>query len=226
MDLGPSTKSFIREIVIVVVGVLIALVLQELVSNRRDRQRTTAIRASMHEEIADFAEVLALRLRIHHCITAKLDALDAALRVNRAVGPWRNVGRPPFFFSSQGAWNSSATDLLSTQLPPDTFKAYGEIYQSMVQIGALTQREQDHWIVLQSLEQQDVPVAGERRWRLLENVAGARNDSLLVNAIAEQHIKLARSLGVAPNGSLASMTVQQVPICRPLAKAPLPRDPA
>lgn len=217
--LGRSHKSFLREIVIVVAGVLIALVLQELVSNWRERQRSAAVRASMHEEIADFAEILRIRLRAAPCIAAKLDALETILAKSGAAGPWRNVGRPSYFFSSQGAWNDTASDLLSTQLPPRTFRVYGEIYQAMAQYGARGQREQEHWIVLQSLERQDEPVTGERRWRLLEAVAGARNEGLILNATAAQMTGLAGDLGVAPNRTLASLDLAATPLCRRLEAA-------
>lgn len=215
--MGKRGKSFLREIAIVVAGVLIALILQEIVSNLRDRQRTSAVRGSMHEEIADFAEILSFRMRAQPCIVAKLDSIEAMLRDGEGTGPWKNVGRPSFFFSSQGAWNSSASDLLSIQLPPKTFRVYGEIYQGMSQFSASGQREQAHWIVLQSLEHQKEPIAGERRWRLLESVAGARNEGLILHAIAEQMTALATELGVAPNGGLSGIDLKSRPLCQPLA---------
>jgi hypothetical protein len=217
LRLSRSSRSFIREIVIVVAGVLIALVLQELVSDWRDERRTAALRASMATEIADFAEILALRMRAQPCIEAKLDAVEALLGRSGRTGPWRNVGRPSFFFSSQGAWNSAASDLLSTELSAETFRKYGEIYEGIERYGELSQREQGYWITLQSLERQDEPIVGERRWRLLEAVAGARNVALLMNAIAEQMTAEAKALGIEANGSMAGLDVAATPICRPLA---------
>lgn len=211
-----SHRSFLREIAIVVAGVLIALVLQEMVSDWRDDRRSAAVRASMHEEIADFAEILRVRQLAAPCIAAKLDSLEAVLARSGGVGPWRNVGRPSYFFSSQGAWNGAASDLLSQQLPPRTFRAYGELYQGMSQYGARGQREQEHWIVLQSLERQDEPIAGERRWRLLEAAAGARNEGLILNATAGQMTRLAASLGIAPNRSLSALDVKATALCRKL----------
>lgn len=37
----------------------------------------------------------------------------------------------------------------------------------MEQFLALAQQEQDRWVVLQTLERQDEPIGGERRWRLV-----------------------------------------------------------
>src|SRR5687767_15169711 len=113
LKVGRGGRSFFREVAIIIVGVLIALALEQVASNWRDRQRTDNMRASMDEGIADFGDILSLRMRMTRCIDAKLTALDALLARSQPVGPWGNVGRPPFFFSSQGAWNSDASDLLS-----------------------------------------------------------------------------------------------------------------
>ena len=220
LKLAPGSRNFLREIVIVVIGVLIALILQELVSNWREQRRAADIRRSMHTEIADFTEILSLRLRTQACITAKLDALDSILSKGGAVGPWQNVGRPSYFFSSQSAWNSTASDLLSGHIDPETFRSYGELYQGITQYGARGQLEQDHWVVLRSLERQDVPIGGERRWRLLEAVAGARNEALILNAVATQMTALAAGLGIKPNGALSAVKPATLPICQPLRKGP------
>ena len=216
--LSRSSRSFLREVVIVVVGVLIALALEQLASNWRDRQRTHAIEASMNEELADFAEVFVIRMRSRTCIVAKLDALDALLGRSGGRGPWRNVGRPSFFFSSRGAWNSDASDLLSRQIGPERLRLYGESYQGMEQFLALAAEEQDQWIALQTLERQDEPLSGDRRWELVEAAAGARNSNLLLSAIAEQMLVNIRRLGIRRNGSMANVDLRSRPLCQPLSR--------
>ena len=218
--LGRGGRNFLREVVIIVLGVLIALALEQMASNWRDRQRVNAMQASMNEELADFAEVFAIRMQVRGCITGKLDALDALLARPGARGPWRNVDRPPFFFSSRGAWNSDASDLLSRHIGPDRLRLYGESYQGMEQFMAIAEEEQNHWIVLQTLERQDEPIAGERRWRLVESAAGGRNANLLLSAIAEQMLANIRRLGVRRNNAMAGVNVRSRPICQPLIVNP------
>lgn len=219
IKLSRSGKSFLREIVIVVLGVLIALVMQEALGNWRDQQRTQTLLATMHEELSDNIEVLSLRLRSNPCIVAKLDALDARLSSPGAEGPWTNIGRPSFFFSSQDAWNGSSADLLSRQTDAKTYGQYSSLYSGMTQYDALAAREQDYWTVLRSLEQQDEPVTGQRRWDLLEALSSARNAALILNAIAEQETKTAADLGIKPNGVLAKLSVKTSPLCQPLGSA-------
>ena len=207
--LSRTGRSFVREVAIVVLGVFIALALEQVASNLRDRQRINAMRAAMNPELADHAEVYAVRMRIRDCISAKLDALDALLARPGASGPWRDVGRPPFFFSSRGAWNSDASDLLSRYIGPEQLRIYGEAYQGIEQFVAAAQAEQAHWIALQTLERQDEPLSGDRRWQLVEAAAGARNANI-------------RRLGIAGNRTLSDRDVRDVPLCRPLAAGRAP----
>jgi hypothetical protein len=217
--LGKSGRDFAREVVIVILGVLVALALEQVASNWRDRARAADIRASMDEELGDFVTVFNVRVAATHCITAKLDALDAALAGHPAP-PFRNVGRPSYFFSSHGAWNSEAADLLARHIGPATLRTYGEAYQGMAEYAALAQREQDAWIVLQTLERPGEPIAGDRRWRLIEAASGARNANLLLTAIAQQMNQRIAGLGVRPATDSSPPDVRAQPICKPLAVGP------
>ena len=213
--LGESSRDFAREVVIVILGVLVALGLEQVASSWRDRERAADIRASMDEELGDFVSVFNVRAVASRCIVAKLDALDAALAGHPAP-PFRNVGRPPFFFSSHGAWNSDAADLLARHLGPVTTRTYGEAYQGMAEYAALAQREQDQWIILQTLERPGEAIAGDRRWRLIEASAGARNANLLLTAIAEQMNGRIAGLGVRASTDAIPYDVRTKPLCQRL----------
>lgn len=209
-----GARSFVREVAIIIVGVLIALALEQIVANWREARRVADMRLSMDEEIADFAEIFLLRAEASRCIVPKLDRIDRLLA--EGGGRATDVGRPPFFFSSRGAWNSDAADLMARHAGPETYRIYGELYQGVEEFTALSQQEQDHWVVLQTLERQEGPVEGERRWRLAEAAAGARNANLLLSAIADQMLAHIRSLGVEPNRTLTPAGLRTRPLCRPL----------
>ena len=216
--LGRSSRSFLREVTIVLLGVLIALGLEQVASDWRDARRATDVRASMNSEIADVSDVFSIRLAAVPCVVAKLDAIDRLLAARDDRGPWAQIGRPPFYFSSRGAWNSDASDLLSRHIGTEKLRLYGELYQGMEQFGALLQQEQDYWIALQTLERQDEPLSDDRRWHLTEAVAGARHVNLLLKAISEQMLVNGRRLDVAPNHSLPITELGTRPICRPLTR--------
>ena len=210
-------RRFLLEFLSVTLGVLLALILEQAVSEWRERQRVADQVASMKSEIADYLEIFNLRVRIDPCITRKLEALEAHVKTG-AAGPVHDVGRPSYFFSGRGAWNSDATDQLARHLGADTVQDYGEIYQGMADYAEISSREQETWIPFQALEGDPDPIGPERRARLREAIAGARNDKLLLMAIASQMTELGNKLGVERNRSLDKVKVEETPLCRPLAK--------
>ncbi|HMJ93462.1 MAG TPA: hypothetical protein VK472_05130, partial [Allosphingosinicella sp.] len=130
-----------------------------------------------------------------------------------------DVGRPSYFFSGRGAWNSDATDQLARHLGADTVQDYGEIYQGMADYAEISGREQETWIAFQALEGDPDPIGPDRRARLREAIAAARNDELLLVAIATQMTDLGNKLGVERNRSLDKMKVEETPLCRPLSRS-------
>ena len=214
-------RRFLLEFLSVTLGVLLALILEQVVSEWRERQRVGDQIASMKSEIADYMEIFNLRRRIDGCIARKLEALDAHVG-SGAAGPVRDVGRPSYFFSGRGAWNSDATGQLARHLGADTVQDYGEIYQGMTDYSEISSREQQIWVPLQALEGDPDPIGPDRRARLREAIAGARNDRLLLLAIASQMTDLGRSLGVERNRSLDKVKVSDTPLCRPLARGAAP----
>lgn len=212
-------KHFFREFLSVMMAVLLALLVEQAAEYWRERERVLDTRDSMNEEVSDFAEIGALRDRLDPCVTRKLDQLTAFLAGRGPRAPLHDIGRPSFFFSSRGAWNSNVADQIARHLGAKTVKAYGEIYQGMSEYAGLSRDEQAEWIVLQSLEGDPDPITPDRRARLREAIAGARNSHLLLKATADQMIADAKALGVTGNGTLRSLPLESKAICKPLAGA-------
>ena len=219
IKLDTRALHFLRELTIIVLGVLIALVAGEVADDFRERERTHEMKVSMDRELSDYADVLALRVQANRCIMAKLDAIDAVLAHDGAKGPWKDVGRAPYFFTGHGAFNGAASDLLAKHLGAEKLGIYSLLYNSMSQFDGLAQREQDQWTVLQSLQQQDEPITGERRWRLVEASSNARNNGRILEAIAEGNLEFAKILGVKPAGQLSRLDLKGRPICQLLERA-------
>lgn len=213
-------RRFFLEFLSVTLGVLLALILEQAATSWRERQRVADIRAAMDKEISDYAEIFHLRLRIDDCITSKLAALDTHIGKGRSA-PIYNVGRPSYFFSGRGAFSSDATEHLSRHLGADKVQMYGEIYQGMADYAGMSGDEQKLWVTLQTLEGDRDPISPDRRARLREALAGARNARLLLHAIASQMSDRARSLGVKRNRSLDGVKREKVSVCVPLAATPL-----
>lgn len=212
-------KHFVREFLSVMMAVLLALMAEQAAEYWRERERVLDTRESMNEEIADFAEIFALRERLDPCVTRKLDQVDAFLAGKGPRPPVQNVGRPNYFFSGRGAWNSNVADQIARHLGAKVVKQYGELYQGMNEFLSLSREEQTAWITLQTLEGDADPITPDRKARLREAIATARNTELLLMATAEQMLGEAKELGIRPNGGLRSVKIRSKPICLPLATA-------
>jgi hypothetical protein len=212
-------KHFFREFVSVMMAVLLALIVEQAAEYWRERERVLDTRESMNEEVADFAEIFALRKRLAPCVDRKLDQLNAFVAGNGPRAPLRDIGRPSYFFSSRGAWNSNVADQIARHLGAKMVKQYGELYQGMNEFAQLSRDEQSAWVTLQALEGDSDPLTPDRKARVKEAIAQARNTELLLMATAQQMLDDAKALGVAPNGGLQSVKVESKPICRPLATA-------
>jgi hypothetical protein len=210
-------KHFFREFVSVMMAVLLALIVEQAAEYWRERERVLDTRESMNEEVADFAEIFTLRLRLDPCVRRKLDQLDAFVAGKGPAAPVHDIGRPSYFFSSRGAWNSNVADQIARHLGAKMVKQYGELYQGMNEYASLSREEQSAWVRLQALDGDADAITPDRKARLREAIAEARNLHLLLNATAGQMIGNAKAVGVRPNGTLRSLKIESAPICRPLA---------
>jgi hypothetical protein len=209
-------RRFLLEFISVAGGVLLALIVDQTAENWREHRRVVDQRQAMDREIAEFSEIFQLRVRVGTCIASKLDALEASVRGEGPAAPLTGVGRPPFFFSGRGAWNGDNSDQVSRYLGAENLARYSELYQGMEQYAALNAAEQDTWVPFLALEGDTTPLTPDRRTRIREAIAQARNQQLLLNAIAVQMLDQAKVLGVTPKGALAAKA-RDAGVCKTLA---------
>jgi hypothetical protein len=213
---APRSRTLLAEFLVVMMGVLAALGLEQLVVDWQERQRARATVLAMEEEFSDFVVVFQIRSQVSECIARKLDALDAALANETGSHGLSGIGRAPYFFSSRGGWNADGAYLLARHSGPAEARLYAEIYQGMEEFARLAREEQVYWAQLSTIEGHAGPFEPMHRWRTAEAVAGARNANLLLTAIADQMHSRIESLEVQPASALP-VDVTQRPICQPLS---------
>lgn len=212
-------RSLVGEFLVVMLGVLGALALEQWLSDWQEAERTEATVAAMHEELQDFALVFRLRQATTGCVDSRLAELETHLAQPDALAAIEAIGRTPYLFSSRSGWRASAPELLSRHQGPQRALVYGEIYQGMEEFSALAQQEQAHWARLQTLQAAEPEADWPRRWRMREDIAGARNANLLLTAIANQMIERLAALGINTSADPLPVDMQQRPICQPLRLA-------
>ena len=212
-------RGLVREFLVVMLGVLVALALEQWLSDWQEAVRAEDTVAAMHVELQDFALVFRLRQATTDCAENRLEQLEDHLSQGVALPAIVAVGRTPYLFSSRSGWRGGAPELLSRHQSPQRALVYGEIYQGMEEFAALAQREQAHWARLQTLESAELDIDWPRRWRLREDIAGARNSNLLLTAIAGQMLERLSLLGIDIDGKALPVDMQERAVCQPLRQA-------
>jgi hypothetical protein len=216
-------RSLFAEFFVVMLGVLVALGLEQLVLDWQERQRVEDTLLAMNEELVDSMAVFHVRNVATPCITAKLDALDAWLADPEAdAARLVNVGNPPYFFSSRGGWNSGSAELLARHRSPEIARTYGEVYQGMEEFGFLARREQEYWVQLQPLLAHAGALDATQRWRVVEAVAGARNSARLLDAISAHTLQQVERLVPGAEPRMPEFDLGARPLCLPLLPPEIP----
>ena len=210
-------RGLVGEFLVVMLGVLVALALEHWLSDWQEARRADDTLLAMHEEMRDFAVVLRLRQATSPCVVQRLQELDAHLSSEAPLPAIEAIGRTSYLFSSRSGWRGGAPELLSRHRGPRQAQVYGEIYQGMEEFALLAQQEQANWARLQTLQEAEGAVDAPRRWRLREEIAGARNANLLLTAIADQMLQRLASMDVDVDSDPLPVDMRERAVCQPMS---------
>lgn len=147
---APGVRAFLIELLIVVLGVLIALGAQQLVDGWNTRREVAAFRTALNEELAGGLATYRFRIAQGPCLLQRLEELDAWQR------DWRDgdgrswlgaIGRPLVANPQAAVWQTGALDTAG-QMPLDQRLAYADLYDSLENFRTLNFREVDAWYAL------------------------------------------------------------------------------
>src|SRR6476661_7408615 len=122
-------RSFVGEVGIIVIGVLIALAFEQAVQAARDRRAAAEARANVREEIATDLAFLRSRAETDNCISRRLDQVAALIKASQRGGyrapAW--VGRPRTWPMIESKWHAATNAGRVTLLSSTEQAQYGEI---------------------------------------------------------------------------------------------------
>jgi hypothetical protein len=194
-------REFLKEVGIIVLGVLIALSADQLAERYNWRLRVGEARTALNEEIADAAGTAQERIAYNACANRRLDelhnlvmnagpAIDRPLIVSRyhtVVRPW-----------SEDIWETMIAAGVMEHMPHDELLRYAAMYDLIRDIREQQLREEDSisdLALLTSLRGRFLPVT---RDRLLTAVTRARRNNDAIVRDSEQLLQRARELGIRP----------------------------
>ena len=147
-------REFLKEYLIIVVGVLTALAGEQAIEALHGMHQVQAGETELRIAFVRELNNAALREAQDGCVTQRLAALSSILRQATQSGrlpPITAVGHPSFTPWKVGAWDVLVADQTVSHLPRQEAIDDTAIVQQTAYLGALSDREEDQWTVLDSM---------------------------------------------------------------------------
>lgn len=147
-------SGFLTELVIVVLGILIALAAQQAVDNLRWRGEVKEFRAAMDNELGYNLGAYRDRLKQSACIKRRLDQLDQwqrGLQSGARLPLTSRIGRPTTTTLRSSVWQSRTADVMS-HVGLENRLAYASLYDAFAGYQDIGDRERQLWSELLDFE--------------------------------------------------------------------------
>jgi hypothetical protein len=215
-----SWREFAIEIGTIVVGILIALSLEQLVETLHERRVTAEAREAVRGELSADLAWMQQRADDQACLERRLSELDAILAAARAGRPYpvpRWIGRSMNQPVSARRWTAASNSGRASLFSSGEQAQYASIYFTVERFIAAEDEEADAWAILRSAEGvAAMPPA--MAWGLTEALARARFANYLAKRTADRAFEAAGLLGVrpGPRAAKAGLDLKRPPLCVPI----------
>jgi hypothetical protein len=193
-------RSFVGEVGVVVLGVLIALAAGESLKRVEQRQLTREALVNIRAEVAEALGSMAARMASQPCVDRRIDEIAAALSaadLGETTRPFSWVGRPPFLLMSDARWDTASKSGATFLLNPDEQAQFSFIYSGISDFVGHARQEQAAWAQLRSLTEMRHLEAPQRAF-LTQALQTARLASFRMNLLYIQRTEAAKKLGIMP----------------------------
>jgi hypothetical protein len=215
-------REFLKEYVIIVVGVLTALAAEQSVGTIHNRMRAAEARELIRGELEFNLARLRSRIELRGCVQRRIEEVQTLLdgaAENPAIITPRWIGRPSFWSMQTHRWQASAQAGEAALLNRDELEAYGLEYTQLRVFEEDLATEQTDWAKLRTLEHLR-RLDAQSAFELNATLQDARYRDWRAMRQAEQILDRAQAmrLRVVPNTTLAPKTIC-FPITTPRAEA-------
>jgi hypothetical protein len=198
-----SFREFLKEYVIIVVGVLTALAGEAVVEWTNRAEEVREARASIHNEIAVNAAIAAYGIDEENCLTPRLRAYDAWARNGGPRPPEHSMLTIPLRWST---WDTVKTGAV-THMPLKERLALADFYGWVTNYQGALERERDASMEIHAIYARG-KLDGVAAGRMLEAVKRADNLSGVRTSNARLIIDSAAALGVKPKAPAGVSTTR------------------
>jgi hypothetical protein len=151
-------REFVHEIIIVVLGVLIALGAGQILQSWQWRRDAEAARDALRKEAADNLHAADQRIQLEPCIDRRLKEIavifadHAAQRPIQMLGP---IGRPVSYYGSTDAWKVEIASQALSHMPLDEKLEFSTAFANYEGMNDVLKLEQGAWLHLGVLDSYD-----------------------------------------------------------------------
>jgi hypothetical protein len=147
-------REFLKEYLIIVVGVLTALAAEQAAGALRDRVAAGEAREAIGAEVVVDLTRIEQRDFAHDCVTARLDEIERIVDASTADGrihapTW--IGRPPRYAVESARWDAASQSGRVSLLPPAWQSRLGFVYTTLRYYYELNNAEEQTWSRLDGL---------------------------------------------------------------------------
>jgi hypothetical protein len=179
-----SWRELAREVAIIVVGVLIALFLEQLVEAWHWRQKVSTAEAAMRRELLeDDGPQIYQRAAMHPCVVASLDAIRAAVESGRDRTDIANLIDKywmDFRTYDQLALNAATASDVASHMPREQLNDMTDVYETMPLMERTNAQEAMDFARLRAFRRTGGTVSDEEKDRLLGAVEALRSDDQII----------------------------------------------
>ncbi len=200
-----SLREFAGEISVIILGVIIALGLEQAVEAWHWAQQTRETENALRGEIQESVNAVAERQAFDDCMKRQLAALETAAVTRRPLAePFAKLPRrvvPDLYLSpwrewTSGSWQAAMGSGAVSHMDPERVNTYSEIFKSIQDIDDITRRERETEGALAPLAGPAFDQSEANRIRVaLTNLDRDRSDILIAG---RDILNDARPLGLTP----------------------------
>ena len=179
-----SLTELAREVAIIVVGVLIALFLEQLVESWHWRHKVETAETAMRRELLeDDGPQIYQRAAMHPCVVASLDAIRGAAesRADRKdIGDLIDKYWMDFRTYDRLALDAATASDVASHMPRDELNNMTDVYETMPLMERVNAQEATDFARLRAFRRTGGAVSDEEKDRLLGAVEALRSDDHII----------------------------------------------
>lgn len=194
-----SRREFLREVGIIVLGVLIALGAEQAVEAVHWRAEVRGAHASLRLEMITANANFAFRTAVRDCVASRLDSLDAITELAARHAPVPHVGTvQPDIANAflDGDWLAYRASEVLTHFGHPELEEYGGYYGQLEHVRDWIAREHDAWDVIERLHGDPSRLGPDDFAAIRGAIAHARTSNVYIALVAKEEIKRATQLHI------------------------------